>query len=158
MSSLLLALTLAAAPSRPPIPPQAESAQLQDRSIEDWARMLRGSDRADRRLAARELLRQVRAARRAAEHARAGSVEELESRQSLAHLREALERPCTVSLEVADVARACAQMLGLLELSSALPALEAALAAEPPKRTAKAIVKAIEEIEAAGGLPPGAGA
>ncbi|MCB9791918.1 MAG: hypothetical protein H6741_04250 [Alphaproteobacteria bacterium] len=145
-AALLLGREAGAVPPPPRLPPQAEASQLQERTLEDWARMLRASDAADQRLAARELRRRVHSANRAAEHARPGSIQELETRQELAKLVNALERPCVVSLTNPEVARTCAQLLAALEIRSALPALEEALPQTERRRTQRAIEAAIAEL------------
>ncbi|MCB9759044.1 MAG: hypothetical protein H6739_04325 [Alphaproteobacteria bacterium] len=146
LALLLLLPVFAAQPAQPALPPNAKASGYADRSIEDWARDLRGGSRAERKLAARELRRQTRDVSRAVVRAPEGSIRQLEAWQTWDDLYNGVVRPCTVGLTTPEIARPCAQMLGMLQATEATPALEAALAAEPRRRTARAIRAALDSL------------
>lgn len=127
----------ALAQEQPRIPRPTQTALAHD---------LAGERAGDRRYAARELRRQVRAAARDL-NAR-DDLQRLEARADLAALRDDLGQAPERCLRHADVRAACAEMLGLLGDPRALPALQAARAEEDRRRVLRRLDSAILALEA----------
>jgi hypothetical protein len=120
----------------------------QDTSTLRYASDLVGSDAPNRLYAVRVLRRRVRTAWRLA--VKDGSdMHLLEARQTLSEFDSLVAPRCIRQLDVPATLRPCAQILGMLETSAALPSLRKQLAQPNGWSTRRAIDKAIRRIEAA---------
>jgi HEAT repeat protein len=120
----------------------------QDTSSERYINDLDSADPNLRIFAARVLLRRTK------EAARIGNREStelrvLEARALMSAFDVKLAPRCTRLLTTKNVARACAQILGLLETQEAIGPLKALIAHEPSRRVRRSATHAIDRIQAA---------
>lgn len=105
----------------------------------------------DRLYAARALRSQLKSALRAEARSKPGSLAHDEARAALVELSDRLPEACTTALRYDNVVAPCADILTLLEVTSALPALVERRAIETRKSVIKRLDKAIAALSA---LPP----
>jgi hypothetical protein len=139
-------LTLLLAQTPGSVDENMEPAEL--KSVDELVRELRSEDRADSLYAARELKAQAKGFNKTLRRGQPGSIRVLEARQQLAVIEERAAGPCIDFLVDERLAAPCAGLLMELELTAALPALYAAAEQELPRRSNRAILRAIDALEA----------
>lgn len=120
LSGVLLAQTVG------PIPADTDP----PKTIEMLSMDLSAGNYGERRFAGRELRRSARSSKNTLRRAAPDSLEALESRQTLAELRQHTLPACMTQLTEAATGVFCAQILRALEDPSALPTIQAALESE----------------------------
>ena len=120
----------------------------QDTSNARYAADLVGEDGPKRVYAARVLLRRVRTAWRFAVREDT-DILTLEARQTLSEFDALVAPRCIRQLTVPDTRRQCARILGLLETKGAIDPLKLEFESAKRRCDRKALLRAIERIEAA---------
>ncbi|MFZ5477236.1 MAG: hypothetical protein ACOZNI_10730 [Myxococcota bacterium] len=108
---------------------------------------LTGESGPDRLYAARVLRAQLVRALNAEARAKEGSIAHDEARAALVELEARLPEACTAALEHDNVVAPCADVLARLDVTAAVPALEARLAKETRKGVRKRLEAAIAELK-----------
>jgi len=117
-----------------------------DTSVERYADDLVGQDPAKRLFAVRVLRTRAREACRIASK-RGEEIRNIEARQTLADFDTLVAPRCIRQLKVDSIRQPCAEILGMLETTAALPALKAAQVNAHNKREQRIIASAIKRIE-----------
>lgn len=109
---------------------------------------LHGDAGPDRLYASRALRSQLKHALRVEAHAPEASFAYDEARSLLIELEERLPSICTEALASPQVAAPCAEMLAMLGVKTAVPAIQAALATETRKGPQKRLTAALATLSA----------
>lgn len=145
LAALLLPLpALAIEQTEPSEPGTGGSTKTTADLLED----LHGDAGPDRLYAARALKSQLKRALRAEAHAPPGSFASDEARSLLVELEERLPPICTEALSSPQVATPCAEMLALLDVTAAVPGIQAALTAETRKGRRTRLSAALAALQA----------
>lgn len=149
MSELLLLALLSFAHAAPSPARTVRQVPIQgsEPTVTTMVQDLRGSDKADRRLAAATLRSEVRVAARRADAAPPGSMREAEALVALEDLRLAVGPACIDGLGVPDIRRECADMLGMLQEEAALDRLKLLEQGLERRGERRAVSRAIARIE-----------
>lgn len=123
-----------------------------DKSVAEYLMDLDGDDAGDRLMAARVLRGQLRRALRTLERGRPGTLAHDDARALMVELDQRLPEACMNALAYPDVAYLAAEMLAMLEIRSAIPAIELALQREEKKRRQERINESLLILRA---LPEG---
>lgn len=122
--------------------PTATSAS--DKTTAEYLSDLDGDKPSDRLLAARVLQGQLRRALRTEARGRTGTLAYDDARAVLVEMDQRLPGACMNSLAYANVVAPCAEMLAMLGVVDAVPAIEAVLATETRKGPLRRITAALE--------------
>ena len=132
LSLLLLPLPAFAIDQTEPTEPGTGGSSTKTTS--DLLADLHGDEGPDRLYASRALRSQLKHALTVEARAPEASFAYDEARSLLIELEERLPSICAEALTSRQVAAPCAEMLAMLDVKSAIPAIETALAAEPRRR------------------------
>lgn len=146
MTPLLALLALALA--RPAGATGADLPGALPPGLDDHLADLDSGDRAKRRLAARSLRVLVRGEVRRSSTRQRDELVRDEARMTLADLDARLAPRCVEGLGNPELTVPCADILRWLETTTALPALERALAAEPRPRARRRLDRTIQALRA----------
>jgi hypothetical protein len=131
--------------------PTPTNSSANSKTTAEYLSDLGGDNAPERLFAARVLRSQLKTALRTEAHSKPGSFANDEARAALVELSDRIPNACLSVLNEDNVVSPCADMLAMLEVTSALPALERRLAVETRKGPHKHLAAAIATLKA---LPP----
>ena len=114
-----------------------------DKTTAEYLSDLDGDKPSDRLLAARVLQGQLRRALRTEARGKVGTLAYDDARAALVELEQRLPGACSNALAYANVVAPCAEMLAMLDVFDAIPAIEAVLATETRKGPLRRITEAL---------------
>lgn len=123
-----------------------------EKTIGEYLMALDGDDAGDRLMAARVLRGQLRRALRMLDRGQPGTLAHDDARALMIELDERLPEACLNALAYPNVAFLAAEMLAMLEIRSAAPAVERALAQEARKGPRRRMEAALALLTAPEGM------
>ena len=123
-----------------------------EKSIAEYLMELDGDDASERLMAARVLRGHLRRALRTLDRGRVGTLSHDDARALMVELDQRLPEACMNALAYPDVAYLAAEMLAMLEIRSAIPAIELAMQREEKERRQERMAESLAALRA---LPEG---
>jgi hypothetical protein len=146
-AALLLLVLLAPLPAFAIDQTQPDVGSSSQKTTADLLGDLHSDGGPDRLYAARALRSQLKRALRVEANGREGSIPLDDARSLLVELEERLPPICTDALDSPQVAAPCAEMLAMLDVEEAAPAIERALQAETRKRPRRRLERALAALQ-----------